>query len=1087
MADAHRDLLFGLHALQNGLIDQGQLVAAFQAWKLDKGRGLADHLVGRGDLDADQRGVVEAMVGLHLKKHGGDAERSLAALPTGRATRDGLAQLGDPQIEATLARVGSAGGPGGNGDADRTATYSVGSATSDGQRFRILRPHARGGLGAVFVAMDTELHREVALKQILDAHADDPQSRSRFLLEAEVTGGLEHPGIVPVYGLGTYDGGRPYYAMRFIRGDDLKEVIERFHADAAVQGDPGRRSLELRRLLRPMTDVCNAVEYAHSRGVLHRDIKPANIIVGKHGETLVVDWGLAKTIGRSDPSAGERTLMPSSASGSSETLPGSAMGTPAYMSPEQAEGDLDRLGPWSDVYSLGATLYCLLTGRPPFAGDAMAVIPLVRKGDFPPPRRLNAAIDPALEAICLRAMALESSDRYPSARALADDIERWAADEPVSAWRESASRRAWRWMRRRRTAVAAIAAAVLAATVGLAAVLGVQTRANAALTSANLDLELANRRAQAANRDLQEANERERARFDLTLEAIRDSHERISGDALMKQAEFAGLRNKLLESARDFYQKLESSLASRTDRRSRTAMGRAYYDLAELTAKIGSRDEALAAHRRGLEVRRAMAREAGSEGEAQADVARSLLAIAGLQAMTAGQMAEADRTLGEARALLERLVNDHPSDARLRRDLARCFDQISSATALVPLRLGEAMAMADRAREILEALVKDAPDDRDARRSLALAFRKIGDMARMDQRPEEALRNSERTREILESLAAADPEDTGIQAELAMNDIYVGIVLGDELARWEEATAAFERARDRYQALFAKHPAVTEYEQYSRAARYHLGRMEWKKGRYDEALAILQREREVGRKLATAHPTNYIYRMIVLNSELHIGNLLINMQRLPEALATLERAREIATAIAAADPANAYPRYRIGEANQGIGEVLRQMGRYDEALPPLMQARAAKVDYVAKFPQASYARESLASCLISLALLRQQSDQPALAASLFREAVALLNALPKPTAMDFYNRACLHSRLSGIPLTAGSELTAADLQGQADTAVSLLRRAAAASIGYRDPGKLRNDADLEPLRPRADFQRLLMDLAFPADPFARGE
>ena len=265
----------------------------------------------------------------------------------------------------------------------------------------------RGGLGAVFIAVDEELHREVALKQMLDRHADDPTSRQRFLLEAEVTGGLEHPGIVPVYGLGAYPDGRPYYAMRFVRGDSLKEAIDHFHGDAALEIEPGRRSLAFRGLMRRFTDICNAIEYAHSRGILHRDIKPSNIIIGKHGETLVVDWGLAKAVGAAEAGAtgDERPLRPSSASGTAATLPGEALGTPGYMSPEQ-RGEIERLGPQSDVYSLGATLYCLLTGRSPFQGEDIGlVLRQVQRGEFPPPRLVDRSIDEALEAVCLKAMA----------------------------------------------------------------------------------------------------------------------------------------------------------------------------------------------------------------------------------------------------------------------------------------------------------------------------------------------------------------------------------------------------------------------------------------------------------------------------------------------------------------------------------------------------------------------------------------------------------------------------------------------------------------------------------------------------------
>src|SRR5262249_38938352 len=167
-----------------------------------------------------------------------------------------------------------------------------------------------GGLGRVSVASDEELHREVALKEIQEQHASDPASRSRFVLEAEVTGGLEHPGIVPVYGLGQYADGRPFYAMRLIKGDSLKDAIARFHETEGPGRDAGEQVVEFRKLLGRFIDVCNAIAYAHSRGVLHRDIKPDNVMLGKYGETLVVDWGLAKVMGqRSDPAAPEEQTL----------------------------------------------------------------------------------------------------------------------------------------------------------------------------------------------------------------------------------------------------------------------------------------------------------------------------------------------------------------------------------------------------------------------------------------------------------------------------------------------------------------------------------------------------------------------------------------------------------------------------------------------------------------------------------------------------------------------------------------------------------------------------------------------------------
>ncbi len=358
---------------------------------------------------------------------------------------------------------------------------------SESGRYRILRPHAQGGLGEVFVAYDHELRREVALKEIQRRHAGDTQNRARFVLEAEITGGLEHPGIVPIYGMGKYPDGRPFYAMRFVRGDNLKELIAQFHR-SGNNGDPGARALALRQLLRRFLDVCNALAYAHSRGVLHRDVKPANILLGPYGETLVVDWGLAKVIGRpsnAEASAEQELMLSSDDTGLSLTQEGSTLGTPAYMSPEQARGEIDQIGPRSDVYNLGATLYCLLTGRAPVEGDLAQVIGAVRRGEFEPPRRHDPSIDKALEAICLKAMSRQPDDRYSSPKALADDIECWMADEPVSAWREPWARTLVRWLTRHRTGVTAAGAAMLVGLAALMAVAAVQAKANGDLTAAN--------------------------------------------------------------------------------------------------------------------------------------------------------------------------------------------------------------------------------------------------------------------------------------------------------------------------------------------------------------------------------------------------------------------------------------------------------------------------------------------------------------------------------------------------------------------------------------------------------------------------
>lgn len=345
------------------------------------------------------------------------------------------------------------------------------------QRFRPLGEVANGALGQVARALDTQLDREVAVKSIQPYLVGNGSVRQRFIREAEITGRLEHPGIVPVYAMGVGADGIPFYAMRLIRGQNLQEAIDEFHS----RFKPQQRfsSIEFMNLLRRFLSVCETIAYAHSRGVIHRDIKPQNIMLGPFGETLVVDWGLAKTTSPDDPSsktvikAEEVVETPhpdennssnaSSLDEGSNSRTGKALiGTPAFMSPEQAHRQMHLVGPASDVYSLGATLHMLLTGQRRFDNsDVDHTIHRVAVGEFPRPRELLRSVPKALDAICMKALALEPSHRYASATDLADDIEHWLADEPVTAKKDSLPSRLARISRHNRMAMISGALALL--------------------------------------------------------------------------------------------------------------------------------------------------------------------------------------------------------------------------------------------------------------------------------------------------------------------------------------------------------------------------------------------------------------------------------------------------------------------------------------------------------------------------------------------------------------------------------------------------------------------------------------------------
>ncbi|MGO9462560.1 MAG: protein kinase domain-containing protein [Isosphaeraceae bacterium] len=1043
--DAARDLLCGLLALQNGLIDQGALFTAFAAWTRDRARPLADHLVVLGQLDAERRAVVEAIADLHVRALGGDPEKSLAVLAVGRSTRESLCRACGPDVEPTLGHVGSArrstrdddpalrgawglgageqaarGAADDYDDPDRTGSYCVGSATSDGQRFRILRPHARGGLGAVFVALDSELHREVALKQILEKHIDDAVSRQRFVAEAEITGGLEHPGVVPVYGLGTDADGRPYYAMRFIKGNSLKEAIEQFHGEpgrvsvgsqshgepgrvsvgSVSRGEPGRVSagsrstrqsrtrstktrganaspLALRQLLRRFLDVCNAIDYAHSRGVIHRDIKPANIIVGKYGETLVVDWGLAKAVGRADPSAGENTLLPSSG-GSSETLPGSALGTPAYMSPEQARGELDRVGVRSDVYSLGATLYCLLTGKAPFGGDDIgAVLHAVQQGQFRRPSQHAPALDKALEAVCLKAMATMPEDRYPTPRALADDLDRWMADEPVTAWREPFSRRARRWARRNRTAVTAAAVALLAGVFGLSAVLAVQTKANAALAAANAELT----RSQAAVQ----------ARYNLAVAAIKTFHTGVSEDFLLKQDQFKEVRDRLLKSASDFYGKLGALLGKESDLASRRALWQANYEVAELTEKVGTPEDALAAHRQVLAAREALAAQSHANLEIKADVGRSLATVAALLEST-GETREAEAMYRKAQALLVELAPTIAGPTLARVVLAECRSRLGRLLHATG-RDDEALSVYRLARADQEVFA-DAPGaTAESRQDLAATIHRVAGLLAATGKSPEAEAEYRKALTILEKLADENRGVTDFRARLAASHNSIGLLLS-RTGKSTEAAAEYRTALSIQQRLADDNPAVSQFVSELAIGHANLGNLLLIAAKLPEAESEYKMALLLQKKLADDYPTVNEFRSSMAESHNSLGLLLSARGRSREAEAEYRQALAIQQKLADENPAVTRFRHSLAGSHDNLGGLLARTGKPLEALAEYRRALAIQEKLADDSPAVSRFGSDLANSHNGLGIVLADMGKSVEAAVEYRQALAIQQIWP---------------------------------------------------------------------------------------------
>jgi serine/threonine-protein kinase len=832
-------------------------------------------------------------------------------------------------------------------------------------RYRVIKPHAKGGLGEVFVAEDKELGRRVALKEIQARFAGDTSSRTRFVLEAEVTGGLEHPGIVPVYGLGHYPDGRPYYAMRFVQGDNLREALRRFHGDSH-----SFNSIEFRQLLRRFVDVCNAVGYAHSRGVLHRDLKPGNVMLGQYGETLLVDWGLAKATGKASRERerpeveSERAPLQPRSGDTGLTIQGLALGTPAYMSPEQARGEFHSLGPAADIYSLGATLYELLTNRVPFPdADEDAI----KSGRFPPPRSVKPTVPRALEAVCLKAMAFGPEDRYASALNVTKEIEQWLGDEPVTAYREPLRVRVRRWLKRHRTLVTAGAVGLVLLAAGLGGLAWEEKRAGIAI---------------AKERD-EAVKQKRRTRTALDTMVSAEMVERMG-----MQKNLTRGQREFLQTAQAYYQEFAAEAAG--DEEGRSLEAGAQFRIGFLLISLGQHEEAVSAFSRALHLYEKLASDFPAVPQYRSDLAMSRNNL-GLVYSELGRWAEAEAAYRAALVDREKLTADFPTMPDVWANTADSHNKLGHL--LWRLRRWPDAETAFRAAlTTREKLIAIFPTVSDYRRDLAQGQSDLGVILRDVGRRNDAETAHRAALAVREKLVADFPDVPKHRRDTARSQVNLGLVLSD-LGRLSEAEAAQRAARAALEKLSAEFPALPEIRNDLVASLSDLGVVLKRRGRWAEAEASFRAAVDVSEKLATDFPSMPEFRALAANTQCNLGNLFKDLGQWGDAEVAYRAAIPLQWKLATDGPA--VPGYRQDLANtqRDLGGVLWHLGRRSDAMSAYQEALTGFEKLVVDFPTMADYRRDLAQSRAALGGRLRDLGRLADAEAAYRAAITVFQKL----------------------------------------------------------------------------------------------
>lgn len=911
--------------------------------------------------------------------------------------------------------------------------------------YLLIEEIARGGMGVVYKAIQRKLRRTVALKMILAGELATSSAVQRFHVEAEAAARLDHPGIVPIYEVGDVDG-QHYFSMGYVDGGSLAGKL------AAGPLTP----VDAARYVRKIAD---AVAYAHAHGVIHRDLKPSNVLLDSTGEPKISDFGVAKQVDSGEGSSGS-------------TATGEILGTPSYMPPEQAGGRVGQVGPVSDVYSIGAILYSLVTGRPPFQAAAVVdTLMQVLEKEVVPPRQLNDGVPKDLQTICLKCLRKEPARRYQSAGELRDEIDRFLNGVPIVARPVGRAERLARWCRRKPALAGMSATLLVVSAVGIAAVFVFWRRAERNLVEASEQRTIAERRL----RD--------------TQEIVNRYFTEVSENVLLNKPGMQDLRNQLYRRALEYYQRFVEE--EKQNPALQMELANAYVRLASINDTLMSterRSEQL--FEQATQIYERFLAQTPDDVPLRRRMASAYNQLAVQQDLAQGTdkgKATFDRALELSKQLIAQ--PDHPVDDDI------LYARIAGNLALWQQLRGERVEAKRNMLQIIEsqkALLKRPLDPKIRSRVQSQLASIYINLAAICEATREGVTFNERAAELLEPLCAANPSDMRLANNLGHvyynNGATLGM-LGDHVA----AERSVLKSNAIVERLIVEHPTLGEYRWDIVRNYTELSRIAGAAGRKPQAIAYMETGLKTLDLMMLEQPDELRHRVAMVERLVMLGRLFVEQKLDNRARSTFERASGLSDELMHRPDDPGFVAMRIA-ALSALAEFRRTHGSTEEAIG-LADDALKQFRRLVKLPIAVSGNlfdiDGTIDVLAKVELVLNGRPNAVELLTLAGEFSQQL-AGDRKLAVHHYNAACYFARAAST-LKGDSNLTAnpdkldstkgSPLPSQAAilekyhqlVARSLDQLQKAVQSGYNDINHIKSDPDLVPLRQLPAFRRLLGD------------